>query len=77
MCGLVAGLHFGCTITQNVYLSVGIFDRKPNVEKLKAEKDAEGLIKALDVKKYRDVNLLCDADSDVIVGLDIQGTYEM
>jgi len=56
---------------------VGIFDRKPNVEKLKAEKDAEGLIKALDVKKYRDVNLLCDADSDVIVGLDIQGTYEM
>lgn len=40
---------------------MGIFDRKPNVEKLKAKRDVEGLIKALSFEKYRDVDLTRDA----------------
>lgn len=40
---------------------MGLFSRKPNVEKLKAKKDVEGLIEALDFEKHRDVDLIRDA----------------
>ena len=40
---------------------MGIFDRKPNIEKLKEKEDVEGLIKALKFERYKDVDLIRDA----------------
>jgi len=42
-------------------MKMGILDRKPNVGKLEAKKDVEGLIKALRFEKYKDVDLIRDA----------------